>query len=139
MSPNLTPSVRIEAEYRARHVGDRLQNITVLMIKQAKRPPKLRCSGAQCRAIIPIVLDLAKEKLDPAKPVEEAALTGMIKLDQCYRALSSDSIFCHDVLRACSVEFALQYVALDKFHPGSLEFQVLRNIYCLRLLARRLW
>ncbi len=137
MSPNLTPFVRIEAEYRARDVGDRLQNITPKMIKQDKKAPKLRCSGAQCRALIPICLDLAKEFLDPAKPVEEAALAGMINLDQCYRALSSGSIFCNDLLRTCSVDFALQYVALDKAHPGTLELEVLITIYCLRLLARR--
>jgi hypothetical protein len=38
--------MEIEAEYRAREVGDRLQNLTPLMIKQNKKGPKLRCSGA---------------------------------------------------------------------------------------------
>ncbi len=109
---------RIDTAYKARNVQDRLQNLTHTMIKQEKKKPKLRCSGAQCRALVPIVLDLAHKHLDVGKPVEQAALVGMIKLDQCYKALSSESIFSHDVLRECSVEFALQYVALDLHHPG---------------------
>jgi len=112
--------MEIEAEYRAREVGDRLQNLTPLMIKQNKKGPKLRCSGAQCRALVPIALKLAQKYLDAGQPLEQAALVGMQKLDQCYQALSSESIFSFDVLRQCSVEFALQYVALDQFHPGSM-------------------
>ena len=97
---------------------DRLQNMTPLMIKKEKKAPKLRCSAAQCRALIPIVLDLAERYLDNSKPVEQAAIVGMQKLDSCYRALSHESIFSMDVLRTSSVEFALQYVALEIAHVG---------------------
>ena len=110
--------MQIEEEYRAREVGDRLQNLTPLMIKQNKKGPKLRCSGAQCRALVPIALHLAQKHLDARQPLEQAALVGMQKLDQCYQALSKDSIFSFDVLKKCSIEFALQYVPLDQFHPG---------------------
>jgi hypothetical protein len=120
---------RIEQAYRDRNVGDRLQNMTLKMIKQDKKPPKLRCSGAQCRALIPICLDLAKEKLDRTNLIEEAALTGMIHLDQCYRSLSSSSIFASDVLRTASIDFAWQYVALDKAHPGSSEHEMAQKIF----------
>ena len=111
--------MQISDEYKAREVADRLQNLTPLMIKQDKKGPKLRCSGAQCRALVPIALHLAQKHLDARQPLEQAALVGMQKLDQCYQALSQDSIFSFDVLEKCSVEFALQYVALDKFHPDS--------------------
>ena len=105
-------------EYALRHVQDRLQNLVPTMIKAHKKAPKLRCSAAQCRALVPIVRGLAEKHFDEGQPVEQAAMVGMGKLDQCYRALSKESIFSADILRTCSTEFALQYVALDRAHPG---------------------
>ena len=107
----------IDAAYK--RDDDRLQNLTDKMIKQEKKAPKLRCSGAQCRTMVPIATRLAESKLDPTKPLEQAALIGTQKLEQCYMALSADSVFSADLLRTQSVEFALQYVALDKFYPGT--------------------
>ena len=104
---------RLQVWYAAANVQDKLQNLVLTMIRQPKTPPKLRCSAAQCRALIPFAAKLVVELLDMSVPVECAARTAMAHLDQCYQALSSSSIFHADIMRECSIRFAAQYVALE--------------------------
>lgn len=105
----------VQKYYKEEQVQDRLQNLTHLMIKQSKKAPKLRCSAAQCRALVPFAVKAAQELLDSAVPLEEAAKTGMYHLDQCYRALSHDSIFAADVLKEHSTKFALIFCSLEEY------------------------
>jgi hypothetical protein len=109
---------RIRAKYAANHVDERLQNLIPTMLQGDGKAPKLRCSAAQCRALVPIAHALAQELLSNA-PREAAAKTGMTHLNRCYEALSGDSIFASDVLREHSVRFALQYVALEQTAEGN--------------------
>ena len=108
---------RIRAKYAANGVSDRLQNLIPTMLQSDKKAPKLRCSAAQCRALVPIAHALSQELLSDA-PREAAAKTGMMHLHRCYEALSGDSIFASDVLREQSLRFALQYVALEQTAEG---------------------
>jgi len=95
-------------------VHDRLQNLVLTMMVQGKKAYKLRCSAAQCRALVPLGNQLAMEMLDMGDPVEGAARFGMFHLFKCYEALSGATIFFADALRVNSTRFALQYVALEK-------------------------
>jgi len=104
---------RIQELYAARGVEDRLTGLTYTMIVQPKKSPKLRGSAAQCRALVPIVHQLASDVLSSAVPIEEACKVGIASLNQCYMALSSDSIFWRDILDEHSRRFAAQYVALE--------------------------
>ena len=81
-------------------------NLVPTMIQQPGKKPKLRCKVAECRALIPFVVDLADEFLDKSDPAEDIVLTGMRMLSECYKALSAAQIFSRDTLRECSVKFA---------------------------------
>ena len=108
---------RVQAFYTANAVTDRLQNLVPTMIRQQKKWPKLRSSAAQCRALIEFGYQLARAECDRRSPVEEALMTAMGHLRECYRALSQASIFAKDVMKDQSTKFALQFVALELFDP----------------------
>jgi len=101
---------KLQRWYNETKCEDQLQNLVVTMIRQPGKAPKLRCSAAQCRALIPFAAKLCVELLDANVPVEEAALSAMENLHQCYQALSSRSIFSSDLLSECSLKFADAFV-----------------------------
>ena len=115
---------RVQRFYEEQGVGDRLQNLTLKMIKQSKKSPKLRGGAAHVRALVPLGLQLAQEYLSGGTPVEEAAFQGMRRLSECYKALSHDSVFASDVLRRNATEFGLQYCALEAFSGGTKVWRV---------------
>ena len=104
---------KVQHFYKENKTRDCLQNLTPGMLVQPKKPPKLRASAAQTRALVPFGLQCAVDLLDDNNPVEAAVSAAAFHLDQCYRALSHESMFGTDVLREHSTKFALQYVALS--------------------------
>ena len=104
--------------YKEQHTEDRLQNLVLTMIRQGNKPPKLRSSAAQCRAMVPWGSKLCNDWLDVRVVVEQTAKQAMYHLHQCYLALSESSIFATDVLLVNSTKFALLYVALEAAEPG---------------------
>ena len=110
--------------YHAEGVADRLQSLVPSMIKAPVKRPKLRCKAAECRALVPFALLLARKFLAPSpKPREAAVATAMEFLSQCYHALGRDSIFSHDVLQESGVNFALQYCTLARAWAAEEFFQ----------------
>ena len=107
----LAVSHRICLWYDVHRVQDRLQNLIPTMLQGKKAAPKIRCSAAQCRALVPCANALAMELLSMTDPVEQAARVGMHHLHECYKALSDDFVNASDHLRTHSTAFALQYVA----------------------------
>ena len=103
---------RVQAWYDKNDVHDRLNALTPSMIQAKGKPPKLRCSAAQCRALIPFVYEQTRG-LSDVDVTEQAIKVGTLHLWRCYEALSSKSIFAQDILLENSVKFALQYVALS--------------------------
>ena len=84
---------RIQMFYDRDNVGDRMNNLTVGMLRQPRKSPKLRCSAAQCRALVPFARELSALLLSDDVPEEAAAKIGMYHLDRCYSCLSQDAIF----------------------------------------------
>ena len=115
---------RIQNWYQEHYIEDRLQNLVETMLKQPKKAPKLRASAAQCRALVPFALQEANRLLDDSVPEEAAANNAMFHLEQCYRALSRDSIFAADVLREHSTKFTLQFVALERYADDPKRWRV---------------
>ena len=111
--------LRTRAFYEANNVEDRLKNLVPTILKQPKKSPKLRCSAAQCRALVPFGLEIARATLSNAVPAEQAALAAAYHLNECYRALSSTRIFYHDILETNSRKFAMQLVALEAAHADA--------------------
>ena len=86
------------------------------MIKQDKKSPKLRGSAAMVRSLIPFGVFVANKLLDPLSEVEMAAIQGINHLAQCYDALSIADATWQARLRSSSILFALQYIALERYH-----------------------
>ena len=84
--------------------------------KNGTSKPKLRCSAAECRALVPFLVDLAESVLSNDL-LDEAVTVAARSLLDCYMALSSDSVFAKDVLRGSSVKFAQKLVALESVDP----------------------
>ena len=105
---------RVQHFYETNQTGDRIYNLTSGMIKSDKKAPKLRCSAAQCRALVPFALQIAVDVLSPANAREAAMTAAARHLKNCYDALSDLSFFYADILREESKSFALQYVALSQ-------------------------
>ena len=97
---------------------DRLSNLTVTMIKKnGTSKPKLRCLAADYRAPLPLLVELAESVLS-VDLLDEAVSVAARSLQNCYMALSSDSVFAKDVLRGSSVKvLAQQLVALESVDP----------------------
>ena len=125
---------RLQAFYTRNSVGDRLQNLVPTMFLQPKKAPKLRCSAAQCRAMIPFALEMVAGFSDN-DAVESTAKLAVMHLDQCYKALSRSSIFAADVLQEHSVKFGLLYVALERAHEGTIYFKVKPKLHLFQELC----
>ena len=83
---------------------------------------KLRCSAAQCRALVPFGYMLADELCDRSDPVEEAIYFAAFHLNEVYKTLSSDCQEPHRKKSEHGIKFALQYVALhDYVNPGDFK------------------
>lgn len=104
----------IQLWYKAQKVTDKLQNLTPAMIRRSNQKwPKLRCSAAQARALVPYAAARAQQWLDATILEHRAIQTAAYHLNQCYLALSRDSIFWEGALAANSRKYALQIVALE--------------------------
>ena len=114
--------LRIVAFYDTNGVEARLTGLVHTMIKQDSKKPKLRCSAAQCRALVPFAQQCAEELLSDAQPLEQAAKVAAKELNECYRCLGSDCMFHADLLKDHSIRFALQYVALHDAYSDDVRF-----------------
>ena len=103
---------RVQEYYERRGIQDRLQNLTPSMLHAQGKWPKLRCSAAQCRALVDFGMEISR-LLDAGSPAEEAASVGMKHLHTCYQCLSEEVIFSKELLTDSSFKFAQQYVALE--------------------------
>ena len=113
----------IQEFYRQNKVGDQLQNLRPGMLKQSDKPPKLRASAAQRRALVPWVREVCSDKLNPNDPMEQAVQMGAYHLDQCYKSLSSGSILAKDFLKEHTTRFASLYVALGRMSANPLHWR----------------
>ena len=109
---------QLQAWYTRESIEDRLQNLTHGMINAQKKPPKLRGSGAQVRALIPWARAKAEELFGDADLVEAAAKQCIISLHKCYQTLSQEAIFAKETLKAEARKFALHYVSLSEAFAG---------------------
>lgn len=115
---------RLFAWYEANGIGDQLQTLVLSMLRQGRNPPKLRCSAAQCRALVPFALKVATDILDPADDIEATAIQAMRHLSECYKALGDSSPSFSAKLKENSTKFALLYCALEATDPTGVRWRV---------------
>lgn len=108
---------RIQQFYSDNQVKDRLNSLVFAMIKQQGKYPKLRASAAQVRALVPFAHQCAQQLLSRERPMEEAAISAMHHLHQCYASLSHDggagANDSNGDLADTSTKCAAQFVALE--------------------------
>ena len=115
---------RISGWYSAYDIRDKLPCLTVAMLQQNKKAPKLRASAGCCRALVPFLHEIAQEKLDPANPQEQAMQAAAAALNNCYKCLSSSSPFNSEYLKDQSILFSQQCVALEMHSPNYRDWHI---------------
>ena len=115
---------RIQELYGTRGVEDRMTGLTPTMLQPKSKSPALRASAAQCRALVPVIHEMAQGILVDADPHEQACKVALGALHQCYMALSDGSIFWKEILEESSRRFAAQYVALEQTKKNAKHWRV---------------
>lgn len=116
----------IQAYYRTTSPGNRLDNLTPLMLRKVSKKtskmgsPKLRASAGEARALAPWTLQIATTFLDPDDVLEGTILAATKSLNKCYSFLSRES-FDQDQLADHSRQFCVLYAAISKFFDESNE------------------
>ena len=104
--------------YEDEDVEDRMDHLQSSFL-ESRQGMKLRSSAAKIRKLVPFVRRLTSELCDSSDPVQQAMRVAAYHLDKVYENLSAAV---HDpaALKADSIHFALQYVALhDHLNPGN--------------------
>jgi hypothetical protein len=109
---------RMRLFYAANGVKDRMVGLKSWGIQAPKKPPKLKCSAACLRALIPFASQQCVLILDRGNPKHEAMRIAAEKLNECARCLSTDSARWREVLPAASKDFCVQYKALSELSEG---------------------
>jgi len=121
---------RLFAWYEANAIGDQLQTLVLSMLRQGRNPPKLRCSAAQCRALIPFALRWPQTSWTQ-HDIEATATQAMRHLSECYKALGDSSPSFSAKLKENSTKFALLYCALEATNPTGVRCRVKPKLHML--------
>ena len=107
--------------YQDAKVENKLDNLTVLMIrKSAKHPPKLRGKAAEIRGLVPFGVILAEKYLRDGDLVHETVADAAHLLAKAYECLGEGIHFDATALQDISTKFCLLYSALESMHDGVL-------------------
>ena len=79
----------IQSGYKRHPTESKLDTLTAAMLSPSARVPKLKCYAAECRAMVPIALDVARAHLNRGDPNESTILLAMTELHSCYQCLST--------------------------------------------------
>ena len=111
----------IKGRYDAHpEIPDRLPGLRKGGIQSKKKaPPKLKCSAAVARGLIPIALELAEEMLDPQDPKHLSMLSAAREMHACYECLREDLPYDWlPAFRSASSKFAQHMQALAQTSNG---------------------
>jgi hypothetical protein len=126
--------MRIRAWYQQGAVASRLDNLTYEMLKQDKKPPKLRGKAAQVRALVPFGKALADE-LCTGTPHLDTVRRCMGCLADLYACLEEPR-WPSDRASELVREFALLYCALEQEQPaGSVYWRVKPKLHLAQELV----
>lgn len=124
----------IQAYYRVAEPGSRLDNLTVSMIKQSGKGPKLRARAGEARGLIAFASEIADQKLSDECPLEHTAKQCARHLLACYSCLSKLH-FDHEVMKSNSRSFCLLYVALETTSPNAKFWRVKPKLHLFQELC----
>ena len=105
---------KLQSHYKALETTNRMQTLTTDMIKQDKKPPKLRAKGAETRGCLPWGLELAQEMAEPTPSAHTETVAQCIsRLMDLYVLMGVDS-FQPAQARDAVRMFCVLYGALSK-------------------------
>lgn len=120
--------------YRRRQVESKFDSLTIGMLKQPKKPPKLRGKAAEVRHLIPLGQELAERFLSPDDPRELAirAIAG-----QLHKLYSSLQPWDPQGMAEASRRVASLAVALESQSPSPL-WRVKPKMHLMQELCERM-
>lgn len=98
--------------YKRKNVDSQFQDLTLLMIVQPKKGPKLRARAAEARALVPFARELAEAYCDEEKPKDVAVRAVARKLEAVYDQLSG-AVYVAERMSQAIREFLLLYKSLS--------------------------
>ncbi len=101
--------------YRRERTHSRFDALTLEMLCQRGKSPKLRGKAAECRLLVPFAKELSERFLSRHDPHEEAVRSVAAELNECYTCLTN---FNKEHLAASSRRFAALYIALEARAQG---------------------
>ena len=108
---------RLATWYRDNGVQDRVNSLTPTTIKPSiGKWPKLKCSAAALRKIIPFAKALADDLCAGGNAEEATAKAAMAQLHMCYETLRSDAPFPAATRRDAGFKFAQLYAGLARLN-----------------------
>ena len=107
----------MQAWYRRTQASSRLDNLTLSMLVQPKKPPKLRSKGAEARHLVPFGAELALRHLQQDNAYEAKVIKIAVQLDRLYSYLDL-AHFSAAGMADASEQLASQWVELEACSPG---------------------
>ena len=105
----------IQKYYKEQKISSRLDNLTLSMLCQPGKQPKLRGKAAECRYLVPFAKLLVSTYFnDESNQYDKTIYKATMALSSCYDCLSAEK-FDQLQLARSSREFALLAVALETF------------------------
>lgn len=124
----------IQQYYRDTDAENQLDALTVLMLCQPKKGPKLRGRAGEVRTLVPFGKRLAEDLLSDADQTELAAKECAKHLLACYDMLSSAN-FNPQVLQLHCKKFCLLYTTLESLAASPLLWKVKPKLHLFAEIA----
>lgn len=106
--------VEMQTYYKEKKISSRLDNLTLSMLCQTGKQPKLRGKAAECRYLVPFAVSFATQWFSDDDAYEKTMKQAAVALNNCYDCLSAHK-FEAKLLAQNSKQFALLSVALEAF------------------------
>ena len=103
--------------YRRTGASAQLDYLSVGMLVQPRKAPKLRCKGAEARSLVPFCKELAERHLREDNEHERAVLKVAVELDRMYGFLRLES-FNPAGMSEAAEQLASTWVRLEETTPG---------------------
>ena len=108
--------IEIQAFYAENHTNDRLNNLTLTMVKPKKGAIVLSANGAEVRALVPFGRNQVGSWREPLEPEAWAAKTCMNHLSRCYDFLRPTLEAQHDSLLDNALAFHANLLVLNEMN-----------------------
>ena len=108
---------RVLALQRRFPFDSKIDVLTANMLSPTSPTPKMKCYGAECRGLVPVVRQLSEGLLDPADATDRSVKAATDSLASCYCCLSQHAPSAEERLATHRRKFCALKVALEARRP----------------------